>query len=108
MQQIREDIYNKTLIIQEKIKKIHEKGTKADDFQLDDLLLRWVSRNEEKGKHGKFDCLWKGPFKIEFFEGNNALFLEDLTGEGLLVLTGEELPGWPVNGRIIKHYFIQE
>jgi len=62
-------------------------------------VLKWDSRNEEKGKHGKFDSLWKGPYKIEAFRGNNAFFLKDLTKEAL--------PGGPVNGRLLKHYFPQ-
>ena len=47
--------------LQEKIKKIYDKKTKAEKFQLDDVVLKWDERNEDKGKHGKFDNLWKGP-----------------------------------------------
>ena len=46
--------------LQEKIKKIYEKKTKAEKFQLDDIVLKWDARNEDKRKHGKFYNLWKG------------------------------------------------
>ena len=55
--------------LQEKIKKIYDRKTKAENFQLDDVVLRWDARNEDKGKHGKFDNLWKGPYKISAYRG---------------------------------------
>jgi hypothetical protein len=42
--------------------------------------LKWDTQNEEKGKHGKFDHLWKGPYNIVVYHGNNAYILEDLNG----------------------------
>ena len=42
--------------------------------------------HEENGKHGKFDYLWKGPYKIVAFRGKNAYILEEM--EGGLVLGG--------------------
>jgi len=44
--------------------KVFDKHTKVDYFKVDDLVLKWDARNEHKGKHGKFDYLWLGPFKI--------------------------------------------
>jgi hypothetical protein len=61
-----------------------------------DLVLRWEARNEEKGKHGKFDHLWTGPYMIQDFRGNNVFFLNNVDGL--------DLPGAPVNGRMLKHY----
>jgi hypothetical protein len=29
-----------------------------------DLVLKWDARREAKGKHGKFDNLWLGPFQV--------------------------------------------
>ena len=65
--------------------------TKAKDqpLQPGDLVLRWDVWREEKGKHGKFDSLRFGPFKISEEKGNNTYLLENLEGESL------ELP---VNG----------
>ena len=36
---------------------------------------------EEKGKHGKFDPLWYGPYKITEVRSNNTFMLENLDGE---------------------------
>jgi len=76
---MREEVYNKTQLHQDKMNKVFDKHTKVDDFKVDDLVLKWDARNEHKGKHGKFDYLWLGPFKIIAY--------------------------LPVNGRFLKHYF---
>jgi ribonuclease HI len=96
LQQTREEVFNKTQVIQENIKKIFDKRTKEDDFEVGDLVLKWDARNEDKGKHGKFDHLWTGPFKIQAFRGHNAFLLCNTDGS--------DLPGAPVNGRMLKHY----
>jgi hypothetical protein len=83
-------------VVQESIKKIFDKITKEDDFELGDLVLRWDAQNEDKGKHGKFDSLWKGPYIIHAFRGNNAFLLKNNNGTNLL--------GGPVNRRMLKHY----
>ena len=63
-------------------------------------MLKWDSRREDKGKHGKLDFMWKGPYEIYGYRGNNAFFLKEMDGkdlqEGLL------------NGRMLKHYFSPE
>lgn len=64
LQQTREDVFQNTFKLQERIKNIYDRKAKADTFQLDDVVLKWDARNEEKGKHSKFKNLWKGPFKI--------------------------------------------
>ena len=96
LQQTREEVFNKTQVIQENIKKIFDKQTKEDDFELGDLVLKWDARKEDKGKHGKFDHLWTGPYMIQAFRGNNAFLLNNVDGS--------DLPGAPVNGRMLKHY----
>lgn len=62
VQQKREEVYNKSQLF--KIKKVFDKRTKSNDFQVQYLVLRWDARFEDKEKHGKFDHLWKGPYKI--------------------------------------------
>ena len=94
--QSREEVYNRTQVIQENIKKIYDKKTKEDNFELGDLVLRWDSRNEDKGKHGKFNSLWKGPDNIQSFRGNNSFLLANHDVS--------DLPGGPINGRMLKHY----
>lgn len=63
---------------------------------MDDVVLKWDARNEEKGKHGKFENLWKGPFKIKAYRGQNAFLLKEMNGE--------DCPGGPINGRLLKRY----
>jgi hypothetical protein len=57
LQQSRKEVYNKNEVVWESIKRIFDKRTKEDDFKLGDLVLRWDARNEDTGKHGKFDSL---------------------------------------------------
>jgi hypothetical protein len=63
-----------------------------------DLVLIWDARNEDKGKHGKFDHLWLGPSKIVAYHGNNAYLMQESNGD----IVG----GGLVNGRFLKHYII--
>ena len=65
-------------------------------FQTGDLVLRWDTKREEKGKHGKFDPLWYRPYKITEARSNNTFMLENLDGEAI---------GLPMNGQYLKHYF---
>ena len=61
-------------------------------------MLKWDARNEEKGKHGKFENLWKGPYKIATNRGQNAFLLQELNVE--------DYPGGLVNGRLLKQYYL--
>ena len=74
---------------QQKMKSVFDKKAKDRPLQPGDLVLKWDVRWEDKGKHGKFDPLWFGPFNIVEERGNNTYMLEKLDGE-LLAL--------PVNG----------
>eukprot|EP00253_Pinus_taeda_P035333 PITA_35333 len=96
LQQTREEVFKNTSKLQEKIKKIYDRKAKADKFQLDDMVLKWDAKNEEKGKHGKFEKLWKGPFKIAAYWGQNAFLLKEMNWE--------DCPGGPINGRLLKRY----
>ena len=82
--------------MKQKIKKIYDKKAMVDKFQLDDVVLKWDVGNEEKGKHGKFESLWKVPFKIATYRGHNAFLLREMNGEDCL--------GGPINGQLLKQY----
>lgn len=69
LKQCREEMFKNTQLIQYWIKKIYDKRTKSTSFQLGYLVLKWDARNEDKGKHGKLENLWKGSFKIVAFRG---------------------------------------
>ena len=79
------------------MKKLFDKRKKACDFKIGDKVLKWDSRREDKGKHGKFDSLWQGPYIIQSTIGPNAFFLQELDGIDLF--------GGPVNGRMLEHYY---
>ena len=100
LQQTREEVYERTQLVQENMKNLFDKRTKANNFQIGNVVLKWDSRREEKGKHGKFENLWKGPYIIHAERGHNTFFLKKLNGE--------DLYGGLVNGRMLKHYFCQE
>ena len=59
-------------------------------------MLKWEAIIEEKGKHGKFENLWKGHFKVVAFHGNNTYILQEIDGK--------PYAGGLVNGRFLKHY----
>eukprot|EP00253_Pinus_taeda_P003438 PITA_03438 len=97
LQQIWEEVFQNTCKLQEHIKKIYDRKAKADTFQLDEFVLRWDARHGHKGKHGKFENLWKGPYKIAAYHGQNAFLLKEMNGD--------EYPGGPINGRLLKRYY---
>ena len=81
---------------QENMKSIFDRKAKEFLFQTGYLVLRWDTRRDEKGKHGKFNPLWYGPYKIVEVRSNNTFILENLDGET------DQLP---MNGQYLKHYF---
>jgi hypothetical protein len=60
-------------------------------------VLKWDAPKKDKGKHGKFEALWIGSFKISEVFSNNTYKLQSL--EDFEVL------GSPVNGNFLKNYF---
>eukprot|EP00253_Pinus_taeda_P026434 PITA_26434 len=96
LQQTREKVYERAQILQEKLKRMFDKRAKAEDFCMGSKVLKWDSRREDRGKHAKFDFLWKGPFIISAVQGNNTYFLK--SEDGSIAEEG------PVNGRMLKHY----
>ena len=78
------------------MKKIFDKKVKVDDFHLGDLILKWDAIFDDKGKNGKFNHLWQGPYKISALSDKNAYFLHD-TNEN-------RVTSRLVNGRFLKHY----
>jgi len=61
-------------------------------------VLKWDAKIEEKGKQRKFYSLLKGHYKSEALHGTTAFLFKDLIGESLI--------GGPINGGLLKHYFI--
>ena len=98
LQQVREQLVEKSEAHQKKIKSIFDKKAKVDNFQVGDQVLKWDAVRQDKGKRGKFDSLWIGPFVIVEVQQNNTFKLQNMEGE--------EVFDGLVNGRILKLYFI--
>lgn len=81
---------------QSKMKNIFDRKAIEIDFKVVDLVLRWDTKIEDKGKHGKFDPLLYGPLRIAEARSNNTFLLENLNDETLQL---------PINGQYLKHYF---
>ena len=96
LQQERETIENTTEMHRKRMKESFDKKVKKDVFAVGDLVLRWDARKDEKGKHGKLDNLWIGPFTVIKIMGNNTFVLQNLNGEEIAGL---------VNGRFLKHFY---
>jgi hypothetical protein len=97
VQQTKEQWLNKAQYHQKKIKQAFDKSISKDNFQLGDLVLKWDAPKQDKGKHGKFEALWIGPFKISEAFLNNTYKLQNLEDSEVL--------GGPVNGHFLKKYF---
>jgi hypothetical protein len=97
VQQTREKLLDKAYDHQQKIKWAFDKKVNKEDFQLGDLVLKWDAPKQDKGKHGKFEALWIGPFKISDVFSNNTYKLQDLEDA--------EVFGSPVNGHFLKKFF---
>ena len=94
MEEQRNKAYDKVQIHQEKMKNTFDRRVKEEQFQIDDLVLKWDAPREEKD--GKFDHMWVGPYVIAGHRGENAFILEHQNG--VLLDSG------PVNGIFLKHY----
>ena len=77
------------------MKAIFDNKSKDKEFLLGDIVLKWESRREDVGKHGKFDHLWFGSYKIVVEEGRNFFSIQSLSGEILEA---------PINGHYLKHF----
>ena len=80
---------------QDNMKALFDHKVKYGEFLPGDLVLKWDARREDSEKHGKFDHIWYGPFKVIASEGKNSFLLENLDGKILNA---------PVNGHYLKHY----
>ena len=81
LNEVREKYYDKVQVHQEKMKKTFDRRVKEEQFQVDDLVLKWDARKEDK--HGKFDHLWKGPYIIVAFRGDNSFIFQHQMGFNL-------------------------
>ena len=77
------------------MKALFDHKAKDKEFLPSDLVLKWDARREDSTKHGKFDHIWYGPFKVTTFEGKKSFLLENLDGKTLNA---------PINGCYLRQY----
>ena len=82
--------------LQLQVKTLYDKRTTSRKFEDGDLVLMWNAKIEDKGKHGKFDPIWLGPYLIETTWGEDSYVLKDLS-DNILEL--------PVHRQFLKGYF---
>ena len=73
LEEQRNKAYDKVQIHQEKMKNTFDRKVKEEQFQIDDLVLKWDAPKEDK--HGKFDHMWVVPYVIAGHGGENAFIL---------------------------------
>lgn len=78
------------------MKRLYDKRTTDRKFKIGDFVLMWNARSQDKGKHGKFEALWLGPYVIMDKEGEDSYFLQNTIGEVQELL---------VHGQFLKHFF---
>jgi len=60
-------------------------------------VFKWDAQRKDQGKHGKFESLWIGPFKISEVLQNNTFKLQRLEDTKIF--------GGPINGHFLKKCF---
>ena len=78
------------------MKYLYDKKKTERKFELDEMVLMWNARMEDKGKHGKFDPIWLGPYLIESKWGDDSYNLKELS-RNILELC--------IHGQFLKRYF---
>jgi hypothetical protein len=95
VQQNRAEVDEKLQKYQDNMKTLFDQKAKDREFLPSDLVLKWEAKKEDVEKHGKFDQIWCGPYKISNFEGNKTFLLENIDGKIL---------NTPINGSYLKHF----
>jgi hypothetical protein len=99
VQQTGDKLLDKAHDHQQKIKQDFDKKVNKEDFQLGDIVLKWDAPRQYKGKNGKFEALWMGPFKNSEVFSNNTYKLQDLEDA--------EVFGSPINGHFLNFFFLK-
>lgn len=80
LEEERKELVDRITLHQARVKKIFDKNAWPWKFMEGDEVLLRDKRREPKGAHGKFDSLWKGPFKIHKVLGPNSFKLSYVDG----------------------------
>ena len=83
MNELRDKSYDSVQVHQEKMKKAFDRRVKEEKFLIDYLVLKWDAPHEDKGKHGKFDHMWAGPYIVVVHRGENDFIVQHQDGSPL-------------------------
>jgi hypothetical protein len=72
VQQTTDPLMDKAHENQQRIKKAFDRKVRKYDFRLGHIVLKWDAPKQDKGKNGKFESLWIGPFKVSEVFPNNT------------------------------------
>lgn len=76
LEQTKREASTRNTKLQLQIKNLYDKKVLSRKFDLEDLVLLWNSRMEDKGKNGKFDPIWLGPYLIHEKWGEDSYFIK--------------------------------
>lgn len=65
LDETRRNAHERNEDLQKQCKSLYDRRATQRSFKIDDMVLMWNARLEDKGKHGKFDPIWLGPYLIE-------------------------------------------
>jgi len=87
-------VHERNLGYQEKMKKLCDRNVNPKDFKLGDEVLMLNASFEDKGKDGRFEVLWLGPYIVVNKCGQDTFYLS----------RDEELMDSPLHGQHLEHY----
>lgn len=92
----RRESLDKNIKSQLQYKNLYDKRTTVRIFNIDDVVLMWNVRLEDKGKHKKLHPIWLGPYLVNTKWQSDSYILKYLVGNIL---------EFPVHGQFLKLYF---
>ena len=96
LDEVRRLAHEQNISKQQQVKFLHDKKSSERSFKAGDWVLKWNAKDQDKGKHGKFEALWLGPYIIFDKAGEQSYFLQDTEGH---------MQDFPVHGQYLKPFF---
>jgi len=94
LDEIRRDVVQQNILVQQQCKKLHDKSIQNKQFQPGDWVLLYNSRF--KHFKGKFHTHWMGPYEVVKVFENGAVEIKTINRRNFV---------FPVNGHSLKVYF---
>ncbi|XP_057856954.2 uncharacterized protein LOC131066248 [Cryptomeria japonica] len=75
LDECRREDHDRNIQRQQMVKALHDKRACDKKIEEGEWVLRWNAKDQDKGKHGKFDALWLGPYIIFEKSGERSYYL---------------------------------